>query len=116
MDFFNNLLSLPIKKLIAQQDIVFSNSMIEAANKQLKYRYLFTQQLANLDETIKYLGISIPEFNDIRPYGALKGLTPDEVYYKGMIPGKSPFDERLKHAAVERYANNLINLCPSCRD
>lgn len=36
-----------IQHLIAQQDIVFSNSMIEAANKQLKYRFLYHQQIQN---------------------------------------------------------------------
>ena len=90
--------------------------MVEAANKQLKYRYLFTQNLINFDDTVRYLGKSIPEFNDIRPYGALKGLTPDEVYNKGMIPGKTPFDDRLKHAIEERFIQNKLNLCPTCKD
>jgi transposase InsO family protein len=39
-----------------------------------------TQNLLNFDDTVRYLEKSIPEFNNIRPYGALKGLTPEEVY------------------------------------
>ncbi|MFH1376196.1 MAG: transposase [Candidatus Woesearchaeota archaeon] len=90
--------------------------MIEATNKQIKYRYLFTQNLINFADTVKYLEKSIPEFNDIRPYGALNGLTPDEVYNKEMIPEKSPFNDRLKHAIENRYIQNKLNLCPICKD
>src|SRR5205823_13323464 len=44
----NDFLSTPgmqLKKLIAQVDIRQSNSMIEAANKRMKYDYLFTKEL-----------------------------------------------------------------------
>lgn len=30
-----------INKIIAQKDIVFSNSMVEAVNKRIKYDFLF---------------------------------------------------------------------------
>jgi len=33
--------SIPLKKLIAGGDLTYSNSLIEAVNKILKYRYLF---------------------------------------------------------------------------
>ncbi|MCB9236216.1 MAG: transposase family protein [Bacteroidia bacterium] len=38
---------LPIRKLIAQGDILQSNSMVEAFNKTLKYRYLYRKHPAN---------------------------------------------------------------------
>lgn len=35
------LQSISIEKLVAQKDIVFSNSLVEAFNKRIKYRFLF---------------------------------------------------------------------------
>ena len=69
-----------ISKYIALKDISFSNSMIEATNKILKYRYLFPKHIANGKELRKVLKKSIYDFNNIRPHGKLNGLTPDEAY------------------------------------
>src|SRR5258708_23731479 len=44
-----------INHLIAQRDIEFSNSMIEAANKQLKYRFLYHLPIANHPPLLKSL-------------------------------------------------------------
>jgi putative transposase len=50
----NDFLSIPgihMKKLIAQVDIRQSNCMIEAANKPMKYDYLFTKELPDFHAT-----------------------------------------------------------------
>ena len=44
-----------IVKLIAQKDIIQSNSMVEAINKHIKYYYLFKKDLNHYNETVKYL-------------------------------------------------------------
>jgi hypothetical protein len=57
----NEFLSIPgiqLKKLIAQLDIRQSNSMIEAANKRIKYDYLFTKELLDFHAAKTYLFIS----------------------------------------------------------
>lgn len=40
------------KKLIAQIDIIQSNSMVEAANKILKYHFLYPKPVADTEELI----------------------------------------------------------------
>ncbi len=50
-----------IVKLIAQKDIIQSNSMVEAINKHIKYYYLFKKNLKDYNETVNYLKQSIPD-------------------------------------------------------
>jgi transposase InsO family protein len=64
--------------LVAQRDIEFSNSMIEAANKQLKYRFLYHQYIPHHEALIKYIEQAILDYNN-RPRDILLGLTPLEV-------------------------------------
>ena len=72
-----------INHVIAQVDIHFSNSMIEAANKQLKYRFLYHQKINDYSRLGEYLDKAILDFNH-RPHAILNGLTPIEV-----LQGKS---------------------------
>ncbi|MCF8380820.1 MAG: hypothetical protein K9H49_14705 [Bacteroidales bacterium] len=41
--------TIRLNKIIALKDIPFSNSLIEAQNKLLKYRYLFRQEYSNIE-------------------------------------------------------------------
>ena len=89
-----------INHVIAQSDIHYSNSMIEAANKQLKYRFLYHQKIEDFSKLNDYLDRAIEDFNN-RPHGVLNGLTPMEVLH-----GKSYNKEA---------ANNLILLAKQTR-
>lgn len=81
--FINSVVS--IKKIIAQQDIHFSNSMVEAVNKIVKYRSLFLKDITNFEALQKHLKSFVPVYNQVRPHISLKGLTPAEVL-SGMRP------------------------------
>ena len=67
-----------INHVIAQADIHFSNSMIEAANKQLKYRFLYHQKINDYSKLDEYVEKAVLDFNN-RPHAVLNGLTPIEV-------------------------------------
>jgi putative transposase len=67
-----------INHVIAQADIPFSNSMIEAANKQLKYRFLYHQKINDYFRLCEHVDKAILDFNH-RPHDVLNGLTPIEV-------------------------------------
>jgi transposase InsO family protein len=101
-----------IRKLIAQLDIIFSNSMIEAVNKRMKYDYLFTIDLADYEQTLKYLKWAIEQYNN-KPHSALFGLTPTEVY-RGKIPDKRMFANDIAEAAIQRKEHNLNQNCNNC--
>ena len=79
VDEYVNSPGISIKKIIAQQDIIFSNSIVEAVNKIVKYRSLFLYNIPDINALQKHLEEFIPVYNEKRPHCSLKGLTPNEV-------------------------------------
>ena len=78
---------IKLNRLVAQKDIRFSNSMIEAVNKRMKYDFLFRTQLLDFEHTKRFLETAVEQYNN-RPHTALFGLTPYEVF-NGAIPDKT---------------------------
>ncbi|CAN5757721.1 hypothetical protein BH11BAC7_BH11BAC7_32990 [soil metagenome] len=101
-----------IEKQIAQVDVIYSNSMIEAVNKRLKYYYLFPMELKNYEHLEKYLPVAIKNENN-RENGVLYGYTPMQVL-NGAIPDKNRFSQQIKQAKEKRKMNNRKNRCESC--
>jgi hypothetical protein len=77
-DFLDTANPPPIKHIIAQKDVEFSNSMIEAANKNLKYHFLYHKHIADFNSLCQWLPEAISDFNN-RSHNVLDGLTPREV-------------------------------------
>jgi len=101
-----------LKKLVALKDIYLSNSMIEAVNKIMKYRYLFRQDLLDFNHVQRYLETAVERYNN-RPHYSLHGLTPYEVFH-GKIPDKDMFKEQKQQAKVLRIAENKALACDNC--
>lgn len=59
-----------IKHIVAQRDVDFSNSMIEAAHKSLKYRFLYHKHIPDLKSLSQILPKAIEDFNN-RPNDVL---------------------------------------------
>ena len=98
-----------INKIIAQKDIIFSNSMIEAVNKRIKYDFLFPAEIQNFNQTVKQLEKAVQEYNN-KPYLPLHGLTPNEVF-KGKIPDKNMFKNEITTAKLKRIEENRKSKC-----
>ena len=108
----NDFLSIPgiqMKKIIAPLDIRQSNSMIEAANKRMKYDYLFTEQLLDFHATKTYLSRAIKSFNN-KPLNVLSAYTPLEVLH-GAVPDKNRFKDQTRMAVKERKLLNKQQVC-----
>jgi transposase InsO family protein len=98
-----------LKQLIAQKDIIQSNSMVEAVNKHIKYYYLFKKDLQDLNDTIRYLSNSVDDYND-KPHGKLYGLTPYEVL-NGKDPAKDNYQNDIAEARKKRLLQNQSIEC-----
>ncbi|MBN1411667.1 MAG: transposase family protein [Spirochaetales bacterium] len=107
------LSTVPIKQLIAQKDISFSNSMVEAVNKSLKYNSFFQANLIDHNALVKHLAAAIPEFNSERPLGVLEGLTPEQAY-NGEKIDMQIVRTRLDEAAKRRIRENQDSKCVVC--
>jgi len=103
---------LKIIKLIAQKDIHFSNSMIEAVNKRIKYDFLFRRQLFDVEHTRRFLETAVEQYNN-RPHSSLYGQTPREVFH-GAPPDKTIFKIQMAEAKIKRIAENTTLSCDNC--
>jgi putative transposase len=97
---------------IAGKDVEFSNSMVEAVNKSLKYRHIFPRELPKARHLWEHIQRYIEEYND-RPHTKLTGLTPNEVY-SGYEFDEELYRLLLADAREKRMAINR-NSCPPCR-
>ncbi|TGN08713.1 integrase core domain-containing protein [Leptospira ilyithenensis] len=76
-----NQSGVAINKIIAQKDVTFSNSQIEALNKIIKYQFLYHQEIHNLQELDEMMKSWISVYNSERPNKVGNYLlTPEEIY------------------------------------
>ena len=75
------LLSLhPLRRILAQVEIAFSNSMIEAWWRSLKHNWLYLNQLDSLAAIERLVAFYVQQHNSVMPHSAFRGHTPDEIY------------------------------------
>ncbi len=99
-------------KVVAQLHTSYSNSMIEALNKIIKYQGLFQANPRTPGAVQQVLEAIMHDFNN-RPLAALHGLTPQEVL-AGVVPNRDLFASKINHARRARIVVNRRNFCGSC--
>ena len=102
-----SLFLFPSFELLAQ----FSNSMIEAANKSLKYRFLYHKNIADFNSLCQWLPQAIDDYNN-RPHDVLSGLTPLEVL-NGKTIDKIASSHQMQAAKILRVSENKQVKCCS---
>ena len=100
-------------KLIAQKDISFSNSMVEALNKTVKNNYLRMMNIYSQKMLIEMVDFVVHDFNVIRPHYSLLGNTPIEVF-EHRPWDKSVLSNQMILAKEQRIAHNKKNRCKTC--
>ena len=101
-----------LTRMVAQKDVIFSNSMVEVVNKQMKYGFLFRNQLLDIEHTQRFLETAVEQYNN-RPHTTLYGFTPQEVF-NGAKPDKYFFKTQMEEAKILRKAENKALSCDSC--
>lgn len=102
-----------IKHLIAQRDIPFSNSKIEALNKIIKHQFLLPQNLENRKQLINTLAGDVPTYNTIRPQYSLQGNTLEETFGGKPIAANS-YKTHFAEQKTQRIVINQQNKCKAC--
>jgi putative transposase len=110
-DFILSAENPTLQHIVAQRDIEFSNSMIEAANKNLKYRFLYHKNIADYNSLCQYLPQAIDDYNN-RPHDVLSGLTPLEVL-NGKTNDKISGSRQMQAAKAIRISENKQQKCCS---
>ena len=111
IDSFISSEGISIHRKIAMKEVLFSNSMVEAVNKIVKYRYLFPKPIANGEQLKRHMAASVHDINAIRPHGSLNGDTPDERYYEIQVADTTP---AMAQARMDRKTMNRNSNCGKC--
>ncbi len=101
---------LNLKHIVAHVDVDYSNSMVEAANKTLKYSSLLLEKIRDHEHLETFLpGLKTKMNNTMMT--VLKGLTPQEVFdnktYEDVYGGIQQNISRIER--IKR--NKKINCC-----
>jgi hypothetical protein len=97
--------------VIAQVEVSFSNSMIEAFWLALKHRWLYLHRLDTLDSVRALVGTYVGDHNDLIPRVELGGRTPTEAYEGRPAPA---LEEACREARARRLEANRKTSCGVC--
>lgn len=103
-----------IKHLIAQKDIPFSNSSIEAFNKIIKHQFLLPRNLEDRKRLINALATDVLTYNTIRPQLSLRGNTHEETF-SGKTMDINHYKTHFDHQKALRTIQNQQNKCKVCK-
>ena len=110
---FINSPDIPIKHIVAQKDVIFSNSMIEAINKIIKHQFLHPKEIANANLLTNIMVDTVTIYNTIRPQMSLGGNTPEETQ-NGLSIDFSRYTHYFKKQKQLRLVQNKKNACKVC--
>jgi putative transposase len=109
------LLSACLERVLAQVDVTFSNSMIEAFWRSLKYQWLYLNSLDSVERLRTLAAFYVEQHNTQVPHAAFSGQTPDEIYFgtAANLPAELAAARQLVRTA--RLATNRGLSCEHCR-
>jgi putative transposase len=105
-----------LKRVLAQTEITFSNSLIESWWRILKHQWLFLNTLDTVSTVRKLVAFYIGRHNTHLPHSAFRGQTPDEMYFGtgSKIPKK--LETSRIAARKSRMDVNRAQTCPTCEE
>jgi len=80
-DVDNELSGANLERVLAQIDVTYSNSMIEAFWRSLKNSWLYLHGLESESRLRRLIAFYVQAHNEVMPHSAFNGQTPDEVYF-----------------------------------
>jgi transposase InsO family protein len=104
-----------LRRVLAQVEVLFSNSMIEAWWRSLKRNWIHLHQLDSFAGLEKLIRFYVEQHNAVIPHSAFRGQTPDEMYFGrgGAVPGELAAARRA--ARLARVEANRQLGCDDCR-
>ena len=105
-----------LRRVVALQDIDFSNSMIEAWWRTLKHQWLYLNTLDSAQAVQRLVAFYVTEHNAHIPHSAFRGETPDEMYYGRGAEIAEQLAMAKQQARTERIHANRARTCRLCQD
>jgi transposase InsO family protein len=103
-----------MKRVLAQHEVLSSNSMIEAFWRQLKHNWLFLNDLDSMSRLRTLLEFYVDEHNSRIPHSAFEGQTPDEMYFGKGAAVPEELAQARHEARQARLEANRARRCVTC--
>jgi putative transposase len=103
-----------LKRVLAQTDIQFSNSLIESWWRVLKHQWLYLDTLDSMATVRKLVAFYVDQHNSHLPHAAFQGQTPDEMYFDTGADVPNRLQAARVAARQARLAVNRAVRCQSC--
>jgi transposase InsO family protein len=103
-----------LKRVLAQSEINFSNSMIESFWKAMKHHWLYLNTLGSVIDVQNLVSFYISEHNTKLPHSAFKGQTPDEMYFGTGADIPEQLKTSRLAARQKRLESNRAQSCRTC--
>jgi putative transposase len=104
-----------LRLLLAQVEVAYSNGLIEAWWRSLKYGWLFLHHLHSFTALEKLIGWYVDEHNAVIPHSAFRGQTPDEMFFGRGDQIPDELDAARRQARAARLESNRSLSCERCR-
>ncbi|MFC1611426.1 transposase [Myxococcota bacterium] len=104
-----------LERILAQVEVSFSNSMIEAFWRSLRHQWLYLHSLDSFAALKRLIYFYVAEHNTLMPHNAFGGQTPDEVYFeRGGRVADDLAARRLQARRARMEANRTTPPCGVC--
>ena len=100
-----------LKRVLAQVEIVESNSLLESFWRGLKHSWLFINSLDSRVAVERLVQFYVQQFNEVMPHSALDYRTPDEVYFGRADDVPSELEVARRTAREARVTSNQALTC-----
>jgi putative transposase len=108
------LSSACLDRVLAQVEIAFSNSMIEAFWRSLKHQWLYLNSLDSLTRLRTLVEFYVEQHNTQMPHAAFYGQTPDQMYFGTAANLFAELAAAREQATAARLVANRVMSCDRC--
>jgi putative transposase len=103
-----------LTRVLAQVEVTFSNSMIEAFFRSLKHSWIYLHTLDNFTALGRLIEFYVTAHNDVMPHSAFEGQTPNEMYFGTGDVVVAELATARNTAREERMKANRAAACSVC--
>jgi putative transposase len=103
-----------LERVLAQVDVAYSNSMIEAFWRSLKHQWLYLNALDSIERLRSLVKFHVEEHDTQMPHSAFAGQTPDEMYFGTAVDLPTQLAAARSKARAKRLAANRAMTCDRC--
>ena len=103
-----------LRRVLAQVEVTFSNSMIEAFWRSLRHAWLYLHTLDSIPALGRLIEFYVTAHNEVMPHAAFDGQTPNEMYFGTGDAVAAELVTARKTAREERMKANREAQCGVC--